>query len=142
MNEELSKGYTNFLLASIKTYFLGNHIIEKEISIFTNNKLQDGVLFFLCAFDKNTRKLKVKSATDINELKEYILINEKSEFIGLTPKGTQLKDHLEQKLKNQCAMLEFNGVKPKDIAKTATTLKRFEKFWSIMNMFERKSATG
>ena len=138
MQEDLVRGYRNFLLGSIKTYFLGRSIIQDEIDFYTNKELKDGLLFFLCVFEKiDSRLLKIITYQDAASFKKYVTLS-KSGQAQLTPKGNGLKKYLEEKLAVQAAMLEFNGIKPQHIGKITTMLKRFEKFWQMIVTFSRK----
>lgn len=138
MQEDLVRGYKNFLLGSIKTYFLGCNIIQNEIDFYTKQELKDGLLFFMCIFEKTNPNIfkRIKLQDEVT-FKEYLTISTKQEFT-LTKKGEKLKEHLEAKLKNHAAMLEFNGIKPEYLGKISTMLKRFEKFWQIIVIFGNK----
>lgn len=138
MQEDLIRGYRNFLLGSIKTYFLGKNIIQDEIDFYTNKELKDGLLFFLCVFEKiDAKLLKTIIYEDVSSFKKYVVLSKKGEA-RVTAKGQALKKHLEEKLAVQAAMLEFNGIKPQYIGKITTMLKRFEKFWQMIVTFSRK----
>lgn len=141
MHEDLVRGYRNFLLGSIKVYFLGHDIIQDEINFHTNSDLKDGLAFFLLAFEKNDAKLithlKIK---DINSLQKYLTISKNACI--LTENGAKLKEYLEEKLLTHAAMLEFNGIKPQYLGKVNTMLKRFEKFWKTIINFSRKAQLG
>lgn len=138
MHDDLVRGYKNFLLVSMKAYFLGRNIIQDEINFFTNKQLKDGLVFFICAFDKIDSKL-FKSLTfqDYEGIQKYINIS-KNQTITLTKEGEKLKAALDEKLSAQAAMLEFNGIKPQHIGKVTTMFRRFEKFWQMIVTFSRR----
>lgn len=139
MSQELLRGYNNFLLTTIKTYFLGSNMVQDEIDFFTNKKLVDGLIFFLFAFDKVDSKL-VKSLTikDPKTLSEYIDIE--GTDASLTLQGEKLKKYLEEKFAVHVSMLDFNGIKPQYIAKVNTVFKRFEKFWQTIVSYSNKKS--
>lgn len=140
MQDELVRGYRNFMLGAIKTYFLGRNIIQDEVDFFTGKKLKDSLIFFLCIFEQIEPKL-LKNLTfeDEEAFKEYVDLSKKGVPI-LTAKGEELKKYLEDKLAIHAAMLEFNGIKPQYIGKITTIMKRFEKFWQMILTFSRKSS--
>jgi len=138
MQEDLVRGYRNFLLGSVKTYFLGKSIIQDEIDFFTKKELKDGLLFFLCVFEKiDVKLLKTIHYEDEDAFKKYVSLSKKGEA-SLTPRGKELKKYLEDKFAIHATMLEFNGIKPEHIGKVTTMLKRFEKFWQMIVSFSRK----
>ena len=138
MQEDLVRGYRNFLLGSINTYFLGKRIIQDEIDFFTKKELKDGLLFFLCVFEKiDLKLLKTIEYEDAAVFKKYIVLSKKGEA-QLTQSGKELKQYLEEKLALHAAMVEFNGIKPQYLGKITTMLKRFEKFWQMIVTFSRK----
>lgn len=138
MQEDLVRGYRNFLLGSVKTYFLGKSIIQDEIDFFTKKELKDGLLFFLCVFEKvDAKLLKTIHYEDEAAFKKYITLSNKG-MASVTPKGKELKKYLEEKFAIHATMLEFNGIKPQYIGKVTTMLKRFEKFWQMILSFSRK----
>jgi len=138
MQEDLVRGYRNFLLGSIKTYFLGRSIIQDEIDFYTQKELKDGLVFFLCVFEKiDVKLLKTISYEDEASFNKYVTLSKKGEAT-LTQKGEGLKKHIEEKLSVHAAMLEFNGIKPQYLGKITTMTKRFEKFWQMIVTFSRK----
>ncbi len=138
MNQELVRGYKNFLISSIKAYYLGSHIIQDEVDFFTNKQLKDGLVFFLIAFDKLDSKIwKALHLENEEEFRKYVDLSVNSAV--LTLQGEELKNYLEEKFKIHVSMLEFNGIKPQYIARVTTMLKRFEKFWlNIVNFSKKK----
>ncbi len=131
MDQELVKGYKNFFLNSIKNYFICYDMIQKEIDIHTNYNLQDGMLFFLCAFD-NFDPDYFNKYNFLNKLqfKNYVIFDDKN--YKLTQSGRDLKFFLEEKLLAQALMLEFNGLNAVAVGRLSTMLKRFQKFWKIL----------
>lgn len=137
MQQDLIKAYKSFLLSSVRVFFVGENIIQSEIDFYTKNFLKDGLLFFICAFDKiNAKMLKKVVFKDLDAFKEYVLFED--DRVVLSSKGEELKFYIEQKLASQALMLEFNGVKPEHVGKVTTILKRFEKFWQIILGFSKK----
>jgi|GEM_PF-3956632 len=137
MNEDLVRGYLNFLLSSIRTYYLGGNIIQEEIDLFTDNNLKDGLIFFLFAFDKiDSKMLKSLNFVDKSGLAEYVDLD--SSKTELLPKGLDLKKYLEEKIAIHVSLLEFNGIKPQYLGKITTMLRRFEKFWQTIVIFSKK----
>lgn len=138
MNQDLVRGYKNFLLSSIRTYYLGSNIIQDEIDFFTNNSLPDGLIFFLFAFDKiDTKMLKSLNLKDPKTFELYIDITNLNK-VELLPTGQKLKEYLEEKIEVHVSMLEFNGIKPQYIGKITTMMRRFEKFWQSIVLFSKK----
>lgn len=141
MQEDLVRGYRNFMLCAIKVYFLGRNIIQDEIDFFTNKRLKDGLIFFLCVFEQIDPKLfKNLSFQDEKVFNEYLSLSKNK--IVLSAEGQALKKYLEEKLALHATMLEFNGIKPQYIGKITTILKRFEKFWQMIITFSRKNTNN
>lgn len=128
---DLFRGYKSFLISLFKAMRLERQIIESEVDFFTRGYLKDGFLFFIIATQKmDTNTLGEHSIVDYEILKEYIKIPRKEDgLIKLSDKGDLLFEYLEEKLEKHAAILQFNGLKAQDIAKAATSLKRFEQFW-------------
>jgi len=126
----LEKAYLNFLSGFIKIYFSGSDLIQKEISYFTNSQLQDGLIFFLICFDKLDKnflnKIPIKN---LNELKQYVDLDDNMKINKLHQKGEELKAYLEKKISIQASLLEFNGIQAEKLASFTTIANRFYKFW-------------
>jgi hypothetical protein len=132
MNNDLLRGYKSFFLSLLKAQSLAKNILKKEVDYVTNNKLKDSLAFFICAFDRTNKSYLLSfKINDLEALSEYIILPKKdNEIIKLTKEGEKLKEHLLGKLEKHSAMLQFNGLKPTEVAKLATSLKRFDQFWS------------
>lgn len=134
----INRAYKSFLITLMRAYQAEMNLITAEIKAYTNDELKDSFIFFLCAFQKITFKdIENFSIKDPEILKKYIIFPQNQALPHTNPKnilkltilGKDLAKYIQKKIDKQSNILKFNGLSPQDLAKVASSLKRFENFW-------------